>query len=58
MESKTWMVLVRTSTEPGAGVFRAHLQAPDPGTAINMARGMYGDQLLSESASPVYEGDA
>ena len=54
MENKLWMVLVRTSLVPGSGVFRTELSAPDPWTAMQMAKGMYGALLLSESATPIY----
>jgi hypothetical protein len=45
-----FFVLVRTSDSPGAGVFRAYINADNSINAIYMARAQYGNLLLSEAA--------
>jgi hypothetical protein len=48
-----YWVLVKYKDEPGAGFDRMYITANDPYQAIQMARGMYGRLLISESACPV-----
>ncbi len=49
----TYWVMVKYKDEPGAGVGRVTIQADNPYQAIQMAKGMYGRLLISESANPV-----
>ena len=55
MNTTQWYVLVRTKDEPGAGVYRAYINADNSYNAIQQAKAMYGRLLLSEAAMPVGE---
>lgn len=48
-----YWVLVKYKDEPGSGFGRMTVTADNPYQAIQMARGMYGRLLISESANPV-----
>jgi hypothetical protein len=48
-----FVVLVRYNNEPGAATYRAHITAENSYQAIEQARAMYGNLLLSESAMAV-----
>jgi hypothetical protein len=48
---KTFWALVRTSTNPGAGITRVSIQAENIFAATQLLKGMYGSLLLSESAN-------
>lgn len=50
---RQFFVMVRTKDEPGAGVFKAYVNAENSYQAIQMAKSMYGRLLLSEAAVPV-----
>jgi hypothetical protein len=49
----TYWVLVKYKDEPGAGFGRMYINAENPYQAIQMAKGMYGRLLISESAVSV-----
>jgi hypothetical protein len=49
----SYFVLVRYDNNPGAGVYRAYINAENPHQAIAAARSMYGRLLLSEAAVQV-----
>jgi hypothetical protein len=55
METKQFFVMVRTKDEPGAGVYKAYVNADNIHNATYQARAMFGNLLLSESAIPVPE---
>ncbi len=48
-----YWVLVKYKDEPGAGFGRMYINEDNPFQAIQMAKGMYGRLLISESANPV-----
>ena len=48
-----YWVLVKYKDEPGAGFGRTIVNADNPFQAIQMAKGMYGRLLISESANVV-----
>lgn len=49
-------VLVRTSDQPGAGVYQAYINSDNSYNAIMQARALYGRLLLSEAAVLVSSG--
>lgn len=49
-----YWVMVKTKDEPGAGFFRAYINADTPFNAYSMAQAMYGRLLASSFAAPVY----
>jgi hypothetical protein len=48
-----YWVIVRTKDEPGAGTFRAIVNADNTYNATQTAKALYGRLLLSESANPI-----
>lgn len=46
----TYFVMIRLKDEPGAGVVKAYVTAPDPYSAFQMAKAQYGKLLVSQSA--------
>ena len=50
---RQFFVMVRTKDEPGAGAFKAYVNAENSYQAIQMAKALYGRLLLSEAAVPV-----
>lgn len=48
-----FVVLVRYKDEPGAATYRAQIMAENSYQAIEHARALYGNLLLSESAMAV-----
>ena len=49
----TYFALIKLKDEPGAGVVRAYVTAPDPLSAFQMAKAQYGKLLVSQAAMPV-----
>lgn len=49
----TYWAFVRTSTQPGAGVFKVTMQSDTPFNAYSAMKAMYGSLLFSAFATPV-----
>lgn len=49
----TYWAFVRTSNEPGAGLFKVTIQSDTPFNAYSAMKAMYGPLLFSAFASPV-----
>ena len=48
-----FFVMVKTKDEPGAGFYRAYINASNIYEATQMAKALYGRLLISESAMAV-----
>ncbi len=48
-----YWIFVRMKDEPGAGVYKAILNADNPHTALAMAKSMYGRLIVHEVVSQV-----
>lgn len=49
----TYFVMIKMKDEPGAGVVKVYVNAPDPFTAFQIAKSQYGRLLVSQYAVPV-----
>jgi len=53
MESRKWWVNVKTADV--GGFIKVNVYAQDAWHAVQQAKAMYGDRLLSETAAPDYD---